>query len=182
MKKIFTLTGLLFFSQLMIQTSIGFSQRGMLPEQLDSLIQNKAEILIIDVRPDYEYKEADQVTDAVHIPYEMLALELKKLGLEYSKQVIVYDRSGNIGRLAANFMRKMGYINVYYIFGGLYAWNDYVAKKTSVKTEILAEQPFGSTNEVMKDSLLKDIPVDSAIMNSVLPGDTTEIDTTLSTE
>jgi rhodanese-related sulfurtransferase len=153
---------------LFLITLSGFAQSGILPEELDSLIQNKSNILIIDVRPDYEFQESNQIPEAVHIPYEMLAIELKKRGLEFSKPLVVYDRSGNIGKLAANFLRKMGYIHVRYIYGGLYAWEDYQTKKES-GVSMTPELPFGASNDVIKDSSQKEISVDSLLLKKEIP-------------
>lgn len=151
-----------------------FAQNGILPEELDSLINKKEDILILDIRPDYEYSENNQIPEAVHIPYEMLALELKKRGLDFSKSVIVYDKTGNIGRLAASFLRKMGYQNVRYIIGGLYAWDDYVTRKEK-DIKVMTELPFGASNEVIKDSSNKEIPVDSLLLKQQKIDTTKEI-------
>lgn len=159
LKPFVTLLICLFFSSV-------FSQNGILPEELAQLMAEQTDMLIIDLRPDYEYSENDKIADAVHIPYEQLAIELKKRGLDYSKFIILYDRSGNISRLAANFLWKIGYAKVRYIYGGLYAWLDFQSKKG--QNQVLPDSlPFGTTENVIKDSLGREIPVDSILQKSL---------------
>ncbi len=149
---------------LMLSSSL-FSQSGMLPEELYTVLQNKEDILILDIRTDEEYSESEKIPEAVHIPFRKLAMELKARGLEYNKRIVVYDRTGNIGRIAVSFLQKMLYTNVRYLMGGYLAWQDNM-KKMESNIPAYEEVPFAATNNMVKDSLNHEISVDSMLAGS----------------
>ena len=147
---------------LLLLTSFVFAQTGMLPEELYDCLQNQEDILILDIRADEQYSEIDKIPESINIPFEKLATELKARGLSYSKKIVVYDRTGNIGRIAVSFLKKMLYTNVYYVIGGYIAWKDNLDRieKSIPENETV---PYATTNDVVLDSLYNEIPVDSLI-------------------
>lgn len=68
--------------------------------------------IILDVRTDLEYK-AGHAKGAKHVPLQNFSEEAFE---SYDKRnsIVVYCRTGNRARIAANLLRSYGFANVYY--------------------------------------------------------------------
>ena len=75
-----------------------------------------ADTIIIDVRSVSEYKEG-HIESSINIPVE----KIDTIDIEKNEKIIVYCRSGNRSKAAANKLIEMGYKNVYDA-GGLDDW------------------------------------------------------------
>lgn len=82
-------------------------------------IDNK-NVYIIDVREDYEY-EAGHIKNSYNLPLTKIE-DISKMLLSFDSKIIVYCRSGNRSKKAAESLIKMGYTNVYDM-GGIDNWN-----------------------------------------------------------
>lgn len=90
-------------------------------EEAKDMMNESDENIILDVREDFEYASA-------HIPNAQL-LPLGEIDAESAEAVIpskestvlVYCRSGNRSKAAAELLVELGYTNVYE-FGGIITW------------------------------------------------------------
>ena len=88
--------------------------------QIAKKMMEESSVIILDVRTSEEYNEG-HIPGAVLIPdYEILetAEEILK---DKNQTILVYCRSGNRSRKAANNLLYLGYQNVY-DFGGIIDW------------------------------------------------------------
>ena len=74
--------------------------------------------LILDVRSPQEYKEG-HINGAVLIPEYELKFRLKEIPEDKETIIVVYCQSGSRSRKACNYLKSMGYKNVYNLYGGL---------------------------------------------------------------
>ena len=94
-----------------------------LPDTVDvqtvAEIMNRDDVVLIDVREQYEY-------DEVHIPGITLIplgeVEQRMSEIPTDKTVIMTCRSGNRSGQATDFLRENGFDNVHNMSGGIGAW------------------------------------------------------------
>jgi rhodanese-related sulfurtransferase len=83
---------------------------------------NKGETpVIIDVREDWEYQEAN-IAGAKNIPLGVLPTQLDDLEDLKDKEVIVQCRSGARSASAKAFLQQQGFSNVRNLLGGIMAY------------------------------------------------------------
>lgn len=94
----------------------------MIPEttvtELHALKQQKADILILDVREPNEYQIC-QIGGKL-IPIQELPNRLGEL--DKNKKIIVHCRSGGRSRRAVEFLQSQGFTQVSNLTGGIRAW------------------------------------------------------------
>lgn len=73
---------------------------------------------ILDVRSPQEYKEG-HIEGSILIPEYELKFRKNELPKNKNEKIIVYCQSGNRSRKAYNYLKQIGYKNVYNLFGGL---------------------------------------------------------------
>ena len=84
------------------------------------IMMEESSVIILDVRTPVEYKEG-HIEGAILIPdYEILETA-EKILTDKNQTILVYCRSGNRSRKAANNLLYLGYQNVY-DFGGIIDW------------------------------------------------------------
>ena len=83
-------------------------------------MDNDENIVILDVRTLEEYDEK-HIPGAVVIPNETIKKETLKELPDLEQEILVYCRSGNRSRQAAEKLIEAGYTNVY-DFGGINEW------------------------------------------------------------
>lgn len=84
------------------------------------IMMEESSVIILDVRTPEEYKEG-HIEGAILIPdYEILETA-EKILTDKNQTILVYCRSGNRSRKAANNLLYLGYQNVY-DFGGIIDW------------------------------------------------------------
>ena len=76
--------------------------------------------IIVDVRREDEYLEG-HIPGAVLIPNESIGSEMPKELPDLDQIILIYCRSGNRSKQAAEKLAKMGYTNLYE-FGGINTW------------------------------------------------------------
>lgn len=89
------------------------------------------EFVLIDVRTPQEYTgRLGHLGNAPLYPIQNIDTRYKELKQysEQGKELILYCRSGNRSRRAAEFLEKHGFDNVYNMEGGMRAWNNHFGR------------------------------------------------------
>ena len=94
-----------------------------LPLELDvqttAAVQNRDDVILIDVREQWEYDEA-HIPNVTLIPMSELANRLDEIPTD--KEVILTCRSGNRSGQVTEFLQQNGFDNVHNMQGGILAW------------------------------------------------------------
>ena len=85
-------------------------------EELKKMIDKDA--ILLDVRSPQEYKEG-HLEGSYLIPEYELKAKAQEILLDKERPIIVYCSSGNRSKKAQKLLEKMGYKNVYNLYGGL---------------------------------------------------------------
>ncbi len=104
----------------------------MFPWDVEEILENNEELMILDVREPYEYRNM-RIKDALNIPRGVLETACEwgydktcpELVRARDKKILVVCHSGNRSLLAAQVMQLMGYQDVYSLKTGLKGWNEY---------------------------------------------------------
>ena len=83
-------------------------------EEKNELMQNGA--ILLDVRSQSEYDE-NHLESAINIEYTELENKFNDLGYDKETKIIVYCRSGKRSAIAAETLKKMGYLYIYDLGG-----------------------------------------------------------------
>lgn len=89
-------------------------------KEAKEIIDTKSDIIILDVRREDEY-QTGHIKDAVCIPNEVISNQAESLLPDKEQEILVYCRSGNRSRQAANKLLDLGFTNVK-DFGGIIDW------------------------------------------------------------
>lgn len=96
-------------------------------EEAIAMMTEKTDYIILDVRTQEEY-ESGHIKDAINIPNETIGEnEIAKLP-DKGQLIMIYCRSGNRSKQAANKLVKLGYTNIVE-FGGINTWNGELVKE-----------------------------------------------------
>lgn len=90
------------------------------PNQAYELMQSQNNCTVLDVRTPEEFSQG-HIPGAILIPDYELAKRAEKKLPDKNALILVYCRSGNRSRQAANTLLKLGYTNVK-DFGGIIDW------------------------------------------------------------
>lgn len=74
--------------------------------------------ILMDVRSNQEYREG-HLKGAINIPDFEISSRVQKEISKKNQLIILYCQYGGRSRKSLNLMRKMGYTNVYNLYGGL---------------------------------------------------------------
>lgn len=99
------------------------------PKELQSLIQAKADIVILDVRNQDEYQICNLGGHLIPLPE--LQDRLNELGRD--QHIIVHCHAGNRSRRATEYLISQGYTNVFNLRGGITAWATEVDPNMPIK-------------------------------------------------
>lgn len=91
-------------------------------EELKDRLAKGETPVIIDVREDWEYQEAN-IAGAKNIPLGTLPQQLEDLEDLKDQEVIVQCRSGARSATAKAFLQQQGFSNVRNLLGGILAYN-----------------------------------------------------------
>jgi len=91
-------------------------------EELKERLAKGETPIIIDVREDWEYQEAN-IAGAQNIPLGALPQRLEDLEDYKDQEVIVQCRSGARSATAKAFLQQQGFSNVRNLLGGIMAYN-----------------------------------------------------------
>ena len=94
-----------------------------LPDVVDAQtaasVQDRDDVLLIDVREQWEYDEG-HIPNITLIPMNEVPARLSEIPTD--KEVIVACRSGNRSSQVVEYLRQQGYDNVHNLQGGILAW------------------------------------------------------------
>ena len=96
-------------------------------KQAKTMMEEAAPYILLDVRTEAEFQEG-HIKGAILIPDYELSSRAKNELLDKNGVILVYCRSGNRSRGAANLLAGMGYTNVY-DFGGIINWPYEIIRK-----------------------------------------------------
>ena len=86
--------------------------------QAENLIKNKEDLLILDVRRPYEFKES-RIVNSINIPVEEIEWEVEELEKFKDKPILVYCKIGVRSSIACNFLENEGFKELYNLRGGI---------------------------------------------------------------
>jgi len=111
--------------------------------------------VIVDVRRFDEY-ERGHIPGAVCIPNESIGDEQPEELPNLSQIILIYCRSGNRSKQAAEKLFNMGYSNIYE-FGGIIDWTDGIAVGQTLALTVESNPTTGFAWELVQDQELFDI-------------------------
>jgi glyoxylase-like metal-dependent hydrolase (beta-lactamase superfamily II)/rhodanese-related sulfurtransferase len=92
---------------------------------LNDLIEDKPDVMLLDVREPYELnEELGHIDGITNVPVGGLMSHLNKLGDDKGKDIVVICRSGARAGTAAKELTKEGYSNVSVLQNGMIGWRD----------------------------------------------------------
>ena len=77
--------------------------------------------ILIDVRSNQEYREG-HLQGAINIPDFEIAKRVQKEIPKKNQLIILYCQYGGRSQNAITIMKKLGYTNIYNLYGGLDSW------------------------------------------------------------
>ena len=85
--------------------------------------------VVVDVRRQDEY-DAGHIPGAILIPNESIGCDSPEALPDYDQVILIYCRSGNRSKQAAEKLAAIGYKSIYE-FGGINTWNGEIVTETS---------------------------------------------------
>ncbi len=82
---------------------------------------NRDEARVLDVRTEQEYEQG-HILDSINIPVGLLDQNIKQLGENRDRPLLVVCRSGQRAARAAGILKKHGFTHIYNLAGGILAW------------------------------------------------------------
>ena len=104
------------------------SYRQISQEEAKEMMEKDDGHIVVDVRRQDEY-DAGHIPDAILIPNESIGEERPDALPDLEQIILIYCRSGNRSKQAAQKLFDMGYTNVYE-FGGVVDWTGELVKET----------------------------------------------------
>ena len=128
MKKILILALSLFLAGCMVSktSEISSSYKTISSTEAQQMIEDNKDVLILDVRTAAEY-ESGHIPNAVNLSNEDIQAGKVDRLKDKSQLIMVYCRSGNRSRQAAQKLAELGYTNVV-DFGGIQSWQGDIEK------------------------------------------------------
>ena len=113
-----------FFAAILLLTGCGGekapSYRQITPSEAAALMESESDYIILDVRTQAEYDQA-HIPGAICVPNETIGTgEIPALP-DKKQLILVYCRSGNRSKQAAQKLAEQGYTNIVE-FGGILSW------------------------------------------------------------
>jgi phage shock protein E len=100
--------------------STALSAKKITAQQGRSLLESDSSIILLDVRTVEEYKEI-RIPGALLIPLDTLKAQSSVLLSDKEATIVIYCRSGNRSKEAADMLIDLGYKNIYDM-GGIIDW------------------------------------------------------------
>ena len=128
MKKILVLALSLFLAGCMVTktSKTSSSYKTISSKEAQQMIEEHKDALILDVRTAAEY-ESGHIPNAVNLSNEDIQAGKVDSLKDKSQLIMVYCRSGNRSRQAAQKLAELGYTNVV-DFGGIQSWQGDIEK------------------------------------------------------
>ena len=95
-------------------------------QEITKIMSENSNYIILDVRTIEEYKEG-HIPNAICIPNETIGQDIQNLLKDKNQLILIYCRSGNRSKQAAEKLQKLGYTNLIE-FGGIIDWKGEIEK------------------------------------------------------
>jgi rhodanese-related sulfurtransferase len=103
--------------------------RDLQPDEVEELLEDRADALLIDVREPYEFEQM-HIPEAVLVPRGMLEgaadpgnkHRIEAVYEARERPVVVYCDTGARSSMAADTLQQMGFREVYNLAGGIKLW------------------------------------------------------------
>ncbi len=82
---------------------------------------NREGARVVDVRTEAEYKNG-HILDSLNLPLGILEQNIKRLGEDKDRPLVVVCRSGQRSTKAAQLLKRHGFTRIYNLAGGILAW------------------------------------------------------------
>ncbi len=102
------------------------SYKQVTAEEAKSIMDSEKDYIILDVRTQEEYSQG-HIPNAILIPHYSISDESKEILKDKEQLILVYCRSGNRSKVAAEALTELGYTNVVE-FGGINDWKYDIVK------------------------------------------------------
>lgn len=89
-------------------------------EEAAQMMQQETNFLVLDVRTPEEYAEG-HIPGAINVPNETIGKDAIAALPDKEQKILVYCRSGNRSKMAAEKLAQQGYTNIVEI-GGIQSW------------------------------------------------------------
>ena len=110
-----------FFIFLAAGSSLAGIAKNLSPDEAYQLVQAKGpELFLLDVRTAGEYREV-RLANAKLIPISQLLKRLQEV--PKNRPILVYCAVGSRSSRAVGNMARVGFPEVYNLYGGIYAWD-----------------------------------------------------------
>nr|WP_250433865.1 rhodanese-like domain-containing protein [Hanstruepera flava] len=91
---------------------------------VQELAMPKTKAIILDARETQEYN-VSHIKDAIHVGYNAFSIEnIEALMPNKNEQIVVYCSLGIRSEDIAEQLQKLGYTNVYNLYGGIFEWKN----------------------------------------------------------
>ena len=108
------------------------------------MYRDTAGAVLVDVREPGEYA-AGHIPGAILIPNEAINSEPPKALPDFDQIILIYCRSGNRSKQAAEKLAAMGYTNIYE-FGGINTWDGEIVTEDAAEASTELETTTDSHN------------------------------------
>jgi rhodanese-related sulfurtransferase len=118
-------TALFIVIALLIGSIVGellWGAQAVLPQEATLLI-NREDALILDVREENEYKQG-HILNAMHIPLGALSSKIGRLEKFRNRPIVANCLNGHRSARACSLLKKQGFEKVYNLKGGINAWQE----------------------------------------------------------
>ena len=92
-------------------------------DQFSAMLNDGNQIIVIDVREQHEF-DAGSFEGALHLSKGVIERDIEKHPISEEDRIVLYCGGGFRSALAAESLSRMGYANVYSLWGG---WRSLVA-------------------------------------------------------
>jgi len=102
-------------------SSLAGIAKNLSPDEAYQLVQGKGqELFLLDVRTSGEYREV-RLANAKLIPISQLLKRLQEV--PKNRPILVYCAVGSRSSQVVGYMARVGFSEVYNLYGGIYAWD-----------------------------------------------------------
>ena len=108
------------FITLVAGTSLAGIAKNLSPAEALQLLQSRQEVFLLDVRTPGEFREV-RLDGARLIPIDQLQRRMQEVPKD--RPVLVYCAVGSRSSQVVGYMARVGFPEVYNLYGGIYAWS-----------------------------------------------------------